>query len=63
MTAKNIIYRERLGDVLRCLPAAKFLADKGHEVFIDCYEKYAGVFEMVSYCKRGNKGDKIDLEI
>ena len=63
MTAKTIIYRERLGDVLRCLPAAKFLADKGHEVFIDCYEQYAGVFEMVSYCKRGNKGDQIDLEI
>ena len=63
MTAKTIIYRERLGDVLRCLPAAKFLADKGHEVFIDCYEQYAGVFDMVSYCQRGNKGDQIDLQI
>jgi hypothetical protein len=63
MIAKTIIYKERLGDVLRCLPAAKLLADRGNEVFIDCYDQYAGVFDMVSYCKQGNQGDQIDLQI
>lgn len=64
MTAKTIKYSQRLGDVLRCLPAAKHLADKGHEVFIDCYAQYHGVFEMTSYVKAGHRqGDIIDLEI
>ena len=64
MTAKTIKYSQRLGDVLRCLPAAKHLADKGHEVFIDCFAQYHGVFEMTSYVKAGHRqGDIIDLEI
>lgn len=64
MTAKTIKYSQRLGDVLRCLPAAKYLADKGHEVFIDCFAQYHGVFEMTSYVKAGHRqGDVIDLEI
>lgn len=64
MTAKTIKYSQRLGDVLRCLPAAKFLSDKGHEVFIDCFAQYQGVFEMTSYVKAGHRqGDIIDLEI
>jgi len=64
MIAKTIKYSQRLGDVLRCLPAAKYLADKGHEVFIDCFAQYHGVFEMTSYVKAGHRqGDIIDLEI
>lgn len=64
MTAKTIKYSQRLGDVLRCLPAAKYLADKGHEVFMDCFAEYHGVFEMTSYVKAGHRqGDIIDLEI
>jgi len=64
MTAKTIKYSQRLGDVLRCLPAAKYLADKGHEVFIDCFAQYQGVFEMTSYVKAGHRqGEIIDLEI
>ena len=64
MTAKTIKYSQRLGDVLRCLPAAKHLAHKGHEVFIDCFAQYHGVFEMTSYVKAGHRqGDIIDLEI
>lgn len=64
MTAKTIKYSQRLGDVLRCLPAAKYLADKGHEVFFDCFAEYHGVFEMTSYVKAGHRqGDIIDLEI
>ena len=52
MTQPKIIkYRERLGDVLRCLPACKYLADQGHPVLFDCFEQYKGVFDMVSYAK------------
>ena len=63
MSAKTIKYSQRLGDVLRCLPAAKFLADQGHEVFFDCLPQYHSVFDLVSYVKAGSKGDVIDLEV
>ena len=52
-----------MGDIIRCLPACKYLADQGHEVFFDCLPQYHGIFDMVSYVKAGNKGDVIDLEI
>ena len=51
MPTKIIKYQQRLGDVLRCLPACKHLADQGHEVLFDCFEQYHGVFDMVSYVK------------
>ena len=63
MSAKTIKYSQRLGDVLRCLPAAKYLADQGHEVFFDCFDQYHGVFDLVSYVRAGSKGDVLDLEI
>ena len=63
MTAKTIKYSQRLGDIIRCLPACKYLADQGHEVFFDCLPQYHGIFEMVSYVRVGNQGDVIDLEI
>ena len=63
MTAKTIKYSQRLGDIIRCLPACKYLANQGHEVFFDCLPQYHGIFEMVSYVKVGSKGDVIDLEI
>jgi len=64
MSVKTIKYSQRLGDVLRCLPAAKHLADQGHEVFFDCLAQYHGVFELTSYVKAGHRqGDIIDLEV
>lgn len=64
MPLKTIKYSQRLGDVLRCLPACKYLADQGHEVFFDCLAQYQGVFEMTSYVKAGhNQGEVLDLEI
>jgi len=64
MSAKTIKYSQRLGDVLRCLPAAKHLADQGHEVFFDCLAQYHSVFELTSYVRAGHrKGDIIDLEV
>ncbi|NDD04095.1 MAG: hypothetical protein EB078_04250 [Proteobacteria bacterium] len=64
MQPRTIKYSQRLGDVLRCLPACKYLADQGHEVFFDCFDQYHGVFEMTSYVKAGHRqGLVIDLEI
>ena len=67
MQPKIIKYQQRLGDVLRCLPACKHLADQGHEVLFDCFAQYHGVFDMVSYAKPLGKtpwdADVIDLEI
>lgn len=67
MQPKVIKYQQRLGDVLRCLPACKYLADQGHEVLFDCFEQYHGVFDMVSYAKPMGAipfdADIIDLEI
>ena len=63
MSVKTIKYSQRLGDVLRCLPACKYLADQGHEVFFDCFDQYHGVFDLVGYVKAGSKGDVLDLEI
>lgn len=64
MPLKTIKYSQRLGDVLRCLPACKYLADQGHEVFFDCLAQYQGVFEMTSYVKAGHRqGEVIDLEV
>ena len=64
MSVKTIKYSQRLGDVLRCLPAAKHLSDQGHEVFFDCFAQYHGVFDLVSYVKAGHRmGDVIDLEV
>jgi len=67
MQPKIIKYQQRLGDVLRCLPACKYLADQGHEVFFDCFAQYHGVFDMVSYIKPLGKtpwdAEVIDLEI
>jgi hypothetical protein len=67
---KIIKYKQRLGDILRCLPACKYLADLGNSVVFDCFEQYNSVFELVSYVKpfaelRGIYHDKgtLDLEI
>ena len=51
MPLKIIKYSQRLGDVIRCLPACKYLKEQGHEVEFDCFEQYHGVFELVSYVK------------
>ena len=67
MPTKIIKYQQRLGDVLRCLPACKYLADQGHKVFFDCFEQYHGVFDLVSYSKPLGKtpwdAEIIDLEV
>jgi hypothetical protein len=67
MSTKIIKYQQRLGDVLRCLPACKYLADQGHEVLFDCFDQYHGVFDLVSYVKPLKElrldAEIIDLEV
>ena len=63
---KTIVYHQRLGDVLQCLPAAKYLA-QNDEVQIECLPQYAGVLDLVSYASwvapGEGKGERIELEI
>lgn len=67
MQPKVIKYSQRLGDIIRCLPACEYLHKQGHEVFFDCFEQYHGVFEMVSYVKPLKElrldAEVLDLEI
>jgi len=64
-----IIYHERLGDIARCFPLAKYYADKGRHVFIECKPQYHGLFQLVSYCTPISPGhmpkdaEVIDLQI
>jgi UDP:flavonoid glycosyltransferase YjiC (YdhE family) len=46
-----LIYRLRLGDILRCLPLAKGFADDGHEVVFVCNPEYHDIFACVPHCK------------
>jgi hypothetical protein len=63
---KTIVYHQRLGDILQCLPAAKHLAQHD-EVQIECLPQYAGVMDLVSYATWAapgeGKGERIELEI
>jgi hypothetical protein len=63
---KTIVYHQRLGDVLQCLPAARYLAQHD-EVQIECLPQYAGVMDLVSYATwvapGEGTGERIELEI
>lgn len=63
---KTIVYHQRLGDVLQCLPAARHLAQHD-EVQIECLPQYAGVMDLVSYATwvspGEGTGERIELEI
>lgn len=63
-----LVYHERLGDVLRCLPIARHLAAEGAEVLIECLPQYHSLFETVSYAapvepRQNAKGRRINLQI
>jgi len=55
-----IQYHERLGDVIRLLPLAKYLHDKGGEVFIECRDQYADILNCVTYAKHKRIEDQYD---
>lgn len=42
---------QRLGDILLCFPAAKYLRDQGHDVYIECLSKYDSIFSCVDYVR------------
>jgi hypothetical protein len=45
----RIVYHMRLGDVIRCLPIARYFHGKGYEVELECATEYHGVQDLVSY--------------
>lgn len=47
----TIIQNGKIGDIVRVLPAAKYLHDAGHEVFWCCDKKYHAMFDYVDYVK------------
>tara|TARA_R100001591_G_scaffold101920_1_gene108800 strand:- start:515 stop:1219 length:705 start_codon:yes stop_codon:yes gene_type:complete len=50
MNKLGIIQPGRLGDLIICLPAAKYLADKGYEIYWPVFDKYVKMFkEVVEY--------------
>jgi hypothetical protein len=51
MSRVLIIYRQRLGDIVGCLPAARHLAQAGREVEFCCFPQYHSIFRAVSYCR------------
>jgi len=51
MSRVLIIFRQRLGDIVGCLPAARLLAQAGHEVDFFCLPQYHTLFRAVSYCR------------
>lgn len=62
----TLVYHQRLGDILRLLPAARHLAQRD-EVKIECFPQYAGALDLVSYASwvapGEGKGERIELEI
>ncbi len=64
-----LVYHERLGDVCRCLPLARYFAQQGRRVFIECKPEYHLIFRLVSYALplapglRPNHAEIISLQI
>ena len=46
-----IQYHQRLGDVVRMLPVAKLLADRGDDVWFECKDEYADILKCTTYVK------------
>lgn len=46
-----IQYHQRLGDVVRMLPVAKFLANRGDDVWFECKDEYADILKCTTYAK------------
>jgi len=51
MSRALVICRQRLGDIVACFPAAKHLADSGHEVEFCCFPQYHSIFLALTYCR------------
>ncbi len=47
----TLIQEGKVGDIIRLLPAVKYLADQGNQMFWLCPEKYHSLFEHVDYVK------------
>ncbi len=51
MSRVLIVYRQRLGDIVGCLPAARYLWQQGHQIDFCCFPQYHSIFKAVSYCQ------------
>lgn len=55
-----IQYHERLGDVLRILPLARYFTEKENDVYIECKDEYADILKCVTYAKHKRIDDRYD---
>lgn len=55
-----IQYHERLGDVLRILPLAKYLSENENEVYIECKDQYSDILKCVTYARHKRIEDQYD---
>jgi UDP:flavonoid glycosyltransferase YjiC (YdhE family) len=65
---KIIVYHERLGDILRCVPLAKHFWAQGYRVFIECLPAYHDLGGNLLFCDlvapgEAPEGERIDLQI
>lgn len=62
----TLTYDQRLGDVLRILPAARHLHETGRgPVFVKCFEQYRSALDCVTYAAWTNRvqGEELDLQV
>ena len=55
-------YHLRLGDIVRCLPIAESLTNRGHTVYFETLSEYAGVFDLVDYAEWVEPGTTVDAD-
>jgi hypothetical protein len=64
-----LVYHLRLGDIVRCLPIAKWFHNQGHKVYFECGASYHGLFDLIHYAQpvlpapRGDYDRVIDLQV
>jgi|ERR1035437_2561597 hypothetical protein len=51
-----LIYHRRLGDIVGSLAAARYLAEQGHEVWMETNAAYSDIFHCVDYCRWKDPG-------
>lgn len=68
---KTIVYHERLGDILRCIPLARHLLHQNFDtkVYIECLPAYHGLARRIAWTEDlvapgcAPEGERIDLQI
>lgn len=55
--------RARLGDAVLCFPSALFMKQQGHEVWVECPERWHPIFRWISYARPCAPGSCKDASV